>query len=134
MLAPKLPKEIQMTRKETALASLDIVSEGLAQEDGLAERLTRQRSSRAEGTSRALQREAPASPMPERGREHSPAAKQDRNAWRQGKALLQVAIPSDAHIELSVLAKRRRMPLSQLVKGALNLWLETHSHTLRIGD
>src|ERR1700688_5079931 len=58
----------------------------------------------------------------------------DRNAWRQGKALLQVAIPGDAHIELSVLAKRRRMPLSQLVKSALNLWLETHSHTLRITD
>lgn len=123
-----------MTRKETALASLDIVSEGLAQEDGLAERLIRQRSSKPEGTTRAIQRQTPL-PMPEPGNEkHSSSAKHDRNAWRQGKALLQVAIPGDAHIELSVLAKRRRMPLSQLVKSALNLWLETHSHTLRITD
>lgn len=124
-----------MTRKETALASLDIVSEGLAQEDGLAERLMRQRSSKPEGTPRALQRIPPPSPTPEHGNEkHSHPAKHDRNAWRQGKALIQVAIPGDAHIELSVLAKRRRMPLSQLVKSALNLWLETHSHTLRITD
>jgi hypothetical protein len=124
-----------MTRKETALASLDIVSEGLAQEDGLAERLIRQRSSKPEGTTRALQRKTPPSLMPEPGNEkHSTSAKHDRNAWRQGKALLQVAIPGDAHIGLSVLAKRRRMPLSQLVKSALNLWLETHSHILRITD
>lgn len=124
-----------MTRKETALASLDIVSEGLAQEDGLAERLMRQRSSKPEGTPRALQRIPPPLPTPEHGNEkHSHTAKHDRNAWRQGKALIQVAIPGDAHIELSVLAKRRRMPLSQLVKSALNLWLETHSHTLRITD
>jgi hypothetical protein len=123
-----------MTRKETALASLDIVGEGLAQEDGLAERLMRQRSSKPEATTRPLQRETPPSPMPQRANEkHSPSAKHDRNAWRQGKALLQVAIPG-AHIELSVLAKRRRMPLSQLVKNALNLWLETHSHSLRITD
>jgi hypothetical protein len=124
-----------MTRKETALASLDIVSEGLAQEDGLAERLMRQRSSKPEGTTRPLQRETPPSPMPQRANEkHSSSVQHDRNAWRQGKALLQVAISGDAHIELSVLAKRRRMPLSQLVKSALNLWLETHSHTLRITD
>jgi hypothetical protein len=124
-----------MTRKETALASLDIVSEGLAQEDGLAERLMRRRSSKDEDTTRVSQQVTRPSPGPERGNEiRSPAAKYDRNAWRQGKALLQVAIPGDAHIELSVLAKRRRMPLSQLVKSALNLWLETHSHTLRITD
>jgi len=124
-----------MTRKETALASLDIVSEGLAQEDGLAERLMRQRTFKAEGATRVLQRETSPSPTPKRASEkHSVPAKHDRNAWRQGKALLQVAIPGDAHIELSVLAKRRRMPLSQLVKSALNLWLETHSHTLRITD
>jgi hypothetical protein len=62
-----------MTRKETALASLDIVSEGLAQEDGLAERLMRQRSSKPEGTPRALQRMPPPSPTPEHGNEkHSP--------------------------------------------------------------
>ena len=48
-----------MTRKETALASLDIVGEGLAQEDGLAERLMRQRSSKPEATTRPLQREHP---------------------------------------------------------------------------
>lgn len=124
-----------MTRKETALASLDIAGEGLAQEDGLAERLMRQRSSRPEATTRPLQRDTPPSPTPQRANEkHSPSVKHDRNAWRQGKALLQVAIPGDAHIELSVLAKRRRIPLSQLVKSALNLWLETHSHTLRITD
>jgi hypothetical protein len=87
-----------MTRKETALASLDIVGEGLAQEDGLAERLMRQRSSKPEGTTRPLQRETPPAPTPQRANEkHSPPAKHDRNAWRQGKALLQVAIPGDPH-------------------------------------
>jgi len=60
-----------MTKKETALASMDIVSEGLAQEDGLAERLMRQRSSKAEGTTRAFQQVTPALPTPERGNENT---------------------------------------------------------------
>jgi hypothetical protein len=62
-----------MTRKETALASLDIVGEGLAQEDGLglAERLMRQRSSKPEGTTRPLQRETPPSLMPQRANENT---------------------------------------------------------------
>jgi hypothetical protein len=51
-----------------------------------------------------------------------------------GQGLLQVAISDDARIQLSILAKRRRMPLSQVVKSALNLWLETHSYTLRVTD
>jgi hypothetical protein len=100
-----------MARKST-LAALDIAAEGLAQQDGLAERLARQRADRAgEGA-----------PPP------------TRNAWRRGKALIQVAIPEDAHMELSILAKRRRITLSQLVKGALNQWLDSHGHALRLPD
>ena len=65
--------------------------------------------------------------------EPAPAAK-EHNAWRRGKALLQVALPDEAHLELSILAKRRRMTLSQLVKEALNQWLDSHGHALRIAD
>ena len=43
----------------------------------------------------------------------------DPNSWRRGKSLVQVAIPEDAHVELSIIAKRRRMTLSQVVKAAL---------------
>jgi hypothetical protein len=107
-----------MARKST-LAALDIAAEGLAQQDGLAERLARQRAARGtEG--RGAGEGAPA-----------PAA---HNAWRRGKALIQVAIPEDAHMELSILAKRRRITLSQLVKTALNQWLDTHGHALRLPD
>jgi len=106
-----------MARKST-LAALDIAAEGLAQQDGLAERLARQRASRDAERSGAG--------------EGAPAP--DRNAWRRGKALIQVAIPEDAHMELSILAKRRRITLSQLVKGALNQWLDTHGHALRLPD
>ncbi len=111
-----------MARKTSALAALDIVGEGLAQQDGLAERLTRQRAARTAGE----------------GKEVPPAASvavaKDHNAWRRGKALLQVALPDEAHMELSILAKRRRMTLSQLVKEALNQWLDRHGHALRMPE
>jgi hypothetical protein len=102
-----------MARKTTTLASLDIAAEGLTQQDGLAERLARSRAA------------APGQGAP---------AGRDRNAWRRGKALLQVAIPEEAHMELSILARRRRMTLSQLVKGALNQWLDSHGHALRLPE
>ena len=102
---------------------LDIVGEGLAQQDGLAERLARQR---AAVPPPATDRGVAAPPDPGGGGGH--------NAWRRGKALLQVAIPEDAHMELSILAKRRRMTLSQLVKGALNQWLDSHGHALRLPE
>lgn len=124
-----------MTAKQTALASLDIMSEGLAQQDGLAERLTRQRSSKSTSVARVPVLDSPPSPVLERGRGGVPAStKNEHNAWRRGKALLQVAIPNDAHIELSVLAKRRQVQLSHIVRAAINLWLEKHSYTLRIPD
>jgi len=112
-----------MARKPSALATLDIVGEGYAQQDGLAERLSRQRAARA-GI------ELPAADQ-DRAKER-PAAAGDHNAWRRGKALLQVAIPDDVHLELSILAKRRRMTLSHLVKDALNQWLDTHGYNLRV--
>lgn len=105
-----------MARKPGVLAALDIVAEGQAQADGLAERLARSRATRT----------APPAETP------SPAP--GRNAWRQGKALLQVALPEEAHLELSILAKRRRLTLSRLVKTALNEWLERHGHALRVPD
>jgi hypothetical protein len=111
-----------MARKPNALATLDIVAEGLAQQDGLAERLAR---SRAERT--ATPPEPAATPAA------APAAP-DHNAWRRGKALLQVALPEEAHLELSILAKRRRLTLSRLVKAALNEWLDRHGHALRLPD
>jgi hypothetical protein len=63
----------------------------------------------------------------------SPVAS-DRNAWRRGKSLVQVAIPEDLHVELSVIAKRRRITLSQMVKAALNDWLAKHDHQIRLPD
>jgi hypothetical protein len=119
-----------MARKASTLATLDIVGEGLAQQDGLAERLARNRAATAS---------VPSAPVPAAGRAGEGAAPApDRaashNAWRRGKALLQVAIPEDAHMELSILARRRRMTLSQLVKGALNQWLDSHGHALRLPD
>ena len=104
-----------MARKPGRLAALDIVAEGMAQQDGLAERLARGRAARAP--------EAP--PV---------AAVADHNAWRRGKALLQVALPEEAHLELAILAKRRRLTLSRLVKAALNEWLERHGHALRVPE
>jgi hypothetical protein len=116
-----------MARKPSTLAALDIAAEGLAQQDGLAERLARQRAA-VPATSPAVAGGAGqgAPPAPVRAAEH--------NAWRRGKALLQVAIPEEAHMELSILAKRRRITLSQLVKGALNQWLDSHGHALRLPD
>ncbi len=102
-----------MARKPSALAALDIVAEGAAQADGLAERLARGRAA------------APPPPSPQ------PRAP---NAWRQGKALLQVALPEEAHLELSILARRRRLTLSRLVKTALNEWLDRHGHALRLPE
>jgi hypothetical protein len=57
-----------MTTKQTALASLDIMSEGLAQQDGLAERLTRQRSSKSGSVTRVPTLDSPPSPTSEQGR------------------------------------------------------------------
>ena len=45
-----------------------------------------------------------------------------------------MAIPQDIHLELSILAKRRRMTLSQVVKAALNQWLDSHGHALRLPE
>jgi hypothetical protein len=108
-----------MARKSSTLAALDIAAEGFAQQDGLAERLARQRAATA----------APAA-----GQGAEPTVAPSHNSWRRGKALLQVAIPEEAHMELSILAKRRRMTLSQLVKGALNQWLDSHGHALRLPE
>ena len=124
-----------MTAKQTAIASLDIMSEGLAQQDGLAERLTRQRSSKSSSVTRVPTLDSPPAPAFEQARgDDSVSPKNDHNAWRRGKALLQVAIPNDVHIELSVLAKRRQVQLSHIVRSAINLWLEKHSYALRIPD
>jgi len=135
-----------MARK-TALADLDIVSEALSQQDGLAERIARARGQRVEQV--LVDAPAPeiAQPMPpdnvaaEPKKEAVPIGPirrgrtgKDPNAWRVGKALLQVAIPIDAHIELAVLAKRRRIAVSDLVRSAMNEWLEKHGHALRITD
>ena len=111
-----------MTKKPSALAGLDIVGEGLAQEDGLAERLARQRATKS-GTGAVA--------FPENGSGSSDA---DHNAWRRGKALIQVAVPEDIHVELSILAKRRRTNMTRLVKDALNDWLAAHGQTLRIPE
>jgi hypothetical protein len=117
-----------MARKSSTLAALDIVGEGLAQQDGLAERLARRRAAATpEG-----QGPGPTGEPREPARDPGPGA--DRNAWRRGKALLQVAIPEDAHMELSILAKRRRVTLSRLVKDALNQWLDRHGHALRLPE
>jgi hypothetical protein len=116
-----------MARKPTALADLDIESEGLTHQDGLAERLARQRTTRSDQT-------AIAKPEPPKDLAAAALPASDRNAWRRGKALLQVAIDADAHVELAIIAKRRRMTLSQILKSALNDWLKAHGHPLRIPD
>jgi uncharacterized protein YkwD len=122
-----------MTAKQTALASLDIMSEGLAQQDGLAERLTRQRSSKSTSVARAPKVDSPPPPALERVRESdSVSTKNEHNAWRRGKGLIQVAVDEDIHMELGIIGKRRRLGLSRLTRDALNLWLETHGYSLRI--
>jgi len=117
-----------VARKPTALANLDIESEGLTHQDGLAERLAKQRGQRSV---QALPEIAPEQPPAEARNSPRP---RDANAWRRGKSLVQVAIPEDAHIELSIIAKRRRMTLSQVVKDALNDWLSRHGHQLHLPD
>jgi hypothetical protein len=135
-----------MARK-TALADLDIVSEALSQQDGLAERIARGRGQRVEQVLAGMPAPPTAQPMQtdnvpaEPKNETAPIGPtrrgrtgKDPNAWRVGKALLQVAIPIDAHIELAVLAKRRRIAVSDLVRAAMNEWLEKHGHALRITE
>jgi hypothetical protein len=117
-----------MARKPTALADLDIAGEGLTHQDGLAERLARQRSQRSTETTP----EPPSAPPP--AHPQIPARLRDPNSWRRGKSLVQVAIPEDAHVELSIIAKRRRMTLSQVVKAALNDWLTKHGYPLQLPD
>ena len=113
-----------MAKRPTALADLDIASEALAQQDGLAERLARSRE-RSPGSPPAL-----AKPADQLSAGRAPT--RDANAWRRGKSLLQVAIGEDAHVELSIIAKRRRMTLSQVLKSALDEWLASHGHDLRV--
>jgi hypothetical protein len=134
-LAPQSHEGDVMTTKQTALASLDIMSEGLAQQDGLAERLTRQRSSKSTTVTRAPTPDTPppAAFEPNSGNNLVPS-NGDRNGWRRGKALVQFTIPPDAHIELGVIAKRRRIDVSDIGRAAINLWLEKHSYALRIPD
>ncbi len=115
--------------KKTALADLDIEQEGLAQQDGLAERLARQRGQQTDQVAPPDRQEDAAAPVSLRQR-----ASADPNAWRRGKALLQVAIPEDIHIELAIIAKRRRLTLSQITKEALNAWLVAHNYQFRIPD
>ena len=117
-----------MARRPTALADLDIEQEGLAQQDGLAERLARQRGQLSEQAAPLVRQEDAA---PEMGRRR---ASEDPNAWRRGKALLQVAIPEDIHVELAIIGKRRRLTLSQITKEALNAWLAAHNYQIRIPD
>jgi len=117
-----------VARKPTALANLDIESESLTHQDGLAERLAKQRGQRSVDAPQETASERPSAETPSLPRQR------DANAWRRGKSLVQVAIPEDAHIELSIIAKRRRMTLSQVVKAALNDWLSRHGHQLRLPD
>jgi hypothetical protein len=120
-----------MGKRPTALAELDIEREGLAHQDGLAERLARQRAKR-EGEPTSVADTPPHSAVPQVG--PSSGGAPDKNAWRRGKSLIQVAIPEDLHVELGVIAKRRRITLSQMVKAALNDWLDKHDHRIRIPD
>ena len=117
-----------MARRPTALADLDIEGEGLAHQDGLAERIAKKRS-RQPGDEQST-----AEPAPPLATARQAPAPRDANAWRRGKSLLQVAIPEDIHVELSIIAKRRRITLSQLVKMALNDWLPAHGHQLQIPE
>lgn len=124
-----------MNRKSTALAELDILSEGLAQQDGLAERLARHRAMKASATT--AHAPPPSEPVLPTGKgrgAHIPTVASERNAWRRDKGLIQVAVDDDIHTELSIIGKRRHLTLSRLTRNALNLWLETHGYTLRIPE
>jgi hypothetical protein len=118
-----------MAKKTSSLADLDIEQEGLAQQDGLAERLARQRGQHAE---QATVRQ-PVAPV-ESGAPQRRLTTKDANAWRRGKALLQVALPEELHVELSIIAKRRRTTLTQMTREALNTWLANHNYQIRIPD
>ena len=124
-----------MARRTTPLADLDIAAEGLAQQDGLAERLARNRGNRSsnglspqEPSTNSETTENAATPPAIRRR----PAPREPNDWRQGKSMVQVALSEESHVELSIIAKRRRMTLSQLAREALDLWLQNHGHSLRI--
>jgi len=122
-----------MARKSTALADLDIAAEGLSQQDGLAERIMRSRVAKIETPQLAPNPAAFGEVQPAPAPARAKPAKRD-NAWRKDKALIQVAVSSDSHIELAILAKRRRIPLSDLVREAVNDWLAARGHTLRITE
>ena len=125
-----------MARRSRAIANLDIEAEGLAQPDGLAERLQRNRETRTTTvsaiTSPTKGAAQPADPASAVNMPPGRSGGRGRNDWRNGKAMVQVALDEEMHTELSIIAKRRRMTLSQLAREAMNLWLETHGHTLRI--
>jgi hypothetical protein len=123
-----------MAKRNSAIADLDIAAEGKAQQDGLAERLARRRVARdaPDRTGAEAMTTVPASELESGPAKPRPSGVRDANAWRKGKALLQVAISEESHVELSIIAKRRRMTLSQLVKSAVDQWLETHGHSLRV--
>jgi hypothetical protein len=118
-----------MAKKTSSLADLDIEQEGLAQQDGLAERLARQRGHLSE-PSRTLVTPAGGTPAEVTTR----STPKEQNAWRKGKALLQVALPEDLHVELGIIAKRRRMTLAQMTREALNAWLAEHHYQIRIPE
>jgi hypothetical protein len=118
-----------MAKKTSSLADLDIEQEGLAQQDGLAERLARQRGQHTEQATV----QQPLVPV-ESGAPQPRLATKDANAWRRGKALLQVALPEELHVELSIIAKRRRITLTQMTREALNAWLANHNYQIRIPD
>lgn len=126
-----------MARKPTALADLDIAGEALSQQDGLAERIARKRGLSG-GQPQTQTLETIPSKVLVSGLSNTANSKEsvtrDANAWRKNKSLIQVAIDEESHVELSIIAKRRRITLSQLVKSALNDWLTTHGQTLRIPD
>jgi len=117
-----------MSKRPSRLIDLDITSEGFAQQDGLAERLARQRGRGGDETTTGAK---PSLASPD---QRAPTPARDANAWRRGKSLLQVAIDEDIHVELSIIAKRRRLTLSQLTKDALNDWLAAHGHELRVSS
>jgi hypothetical protein len=119
-----------MAKRSSSLADLDIEQEGMAQQDGLAARLARQRGQQVEQVQPPTVRETPAPPVAAPGRARSA----DPNSWRKGKALLQVALPEDIHVELSIIAKRRRVTLSQITKDALNAWLVDHNYHFKIPE
>jgi hypothetical protein len=121
---------VKVARKPTAIADLDIEGEALTHQDGLAERIARQRGQRIEPPPITLEHNLPRG----QGARRAADTVRDANAWRRGKSLLQVAIPEEAHVELSIIAKRRRITLSQVVKLALNDWLKQHGHQLRLPE